>query len=146
MTNGVILLVEDSPMDEELTKRALALAKIANEIVVARDGVEALDFLFGRGAHSGRDATDVPAVVLLDLKLPRVDGLGVLREIRSNERTKLVPVIMLTSSNEESDRLASYGLGANSFVRKPVEFAAFASAVADLGRYWLVVNEPPPPT
>ena len=115
-----------------------------NDVIVARDGVEALDYLFGRGAHAGRNTTVQPQVVLLDLKLPRVDGLEVLRQIRQDERTRILPVVILTSSNEEEDRIAGYRLGANSYVRKPVEFGQFAEAVRQLGLYWLLLNEPPP--
>jgi two-component system response regulator len=142
----VILLVEDDPRDEELTLRALQKNRIRNEVVVAHDGVEALDYLFARGARGDRDAADVPAVVLLDLKLPKVDGIEVLRQIRLNERTKLLPVVILTSSNEVKDRLVGYSSGCNSYVRKPVAFDEFADAVRDLGLYWLVLNEGPPPT
>jgi two-component system response regulator len=144
MKNQVILLVEDNPDDEALTVRALKKNKIVNEVVVARDGVQALEYLLGEGAHAGRDATELPQVVLLDLKLPKLDGLGVLRRIRSDDRTKLLPVVILTSSNEEQDRISGYGLGANSYVRKPVDFDAFVTAAAQLGLYWLVLNEPPP--
>jgi two-component system response regulator len=140
----MILLVEDNPDEEALTLRALRKNNIRNEIVVARDGVEALDFLFGNGAYSGRDLTKMPEVVLLDLKLPRVDGLEVLRQVRADARTRLLPVVILTSSNEEQDRISGYGLGANSYVRKPVDFAVFQEAVRQLGVYWLILNEPPP--
>lgn len=142
--DGVILLVEDNPDDEALTLRALRKNNIANEVVVARDGVEALDYLFGTGAWAGRAAGAMPQVVLLDLKLPRLDGLEVLRRLRGDERTKLLPVVILTSSNEEEDRIAGYTLGANSYVRKPVDFSQFAEAVRQLGLYWLLLNEPPP--
>lgn len=144
MKDRVILLVEDNPDDVDLTKRALAKQKIANEMVVARDGVEALDWIFGTGAFAGRDARDTPTVILLDLKLPRVDGLEVLRRLRADERTKLLPVVILTSSNEEQDVIASYDLGANSYVRKPVDFEQFSDAVRQLGLYWFLLNEPPP--
>jgi CheY-like chemotaxis protein len=140
----IILLVEDNPDDEALTRRALRKANVANRVVVARDGVDALDYLFATGAHAGRDARDVPQLVLLDLKLPRVDGLEVLRRIRTDSRTALLPVVILTSSNEERDRIQGYTLGANSYVRKPVDFAQFAEAVQHLGLYWLVLNEGPP--
>jgi two-component system response regulator len=140
----IILLVEDNPDDEALTLRALRKANVANRVVVARDGVDALDYLFATGAHAGRDARDVPQLVLLDLKLPRVDGLEVLRRIRTDSRTALLPVVILTSSNEERDRIQGYTLGANSYVRKPVDFAQFAEAVQHLGLYWLVLNEGPP--
>ena len=138
MAEKIILLVEDNPDDEKLTLRALQKNKISNEVVVARDGVEALDYLLGSEAH------DMPQVVLLDLKLPKVDGLEVLRRLRAHERTKLLPVVILTSSNEEQDRIAGYGLGANSYVRKPVDFNQFMEAARQLGLYWLVLNETPP--
>jgi two-component system response regulator len=144
MKSKVILLVEDNPDDEAFTVRALSKNKIVNKVVVARDGVEALDYLFGEGVHAGRDFEDTPQVVLLDLKLPKLDGLGVLRRIRDDARTKLLPVVILTSSNEEQDRISGYGLGANSYVRKPVDFDQFVAAAAQLGLYWLVLNEPPP--
>lgn len=144
MSNGkVILLVEDNPRDEELTIRALKKSGIANEIVVARDGVEALDYLLMRGAHAGRSNGN-PQVVLLDLKLPRVDGLEVLAELRKDERTQLLPVVILTSSLEEPDLVRGYALGANSYVRKPVDFLQFTDAVRQLGLYWLVLNENAP--
>lgn len=135
-----ILLVEDNPDDEELTLRALRKNRIKNRVVVARDGVEVLDYLFGTGPHAGRDVNDLPQIVLLDLKLPRLDGLEVLRRIRADERTKLLPVIVLTSSQQEEDVVRSYELGANSYVRKPVDFAEFTEAVRQLGLYWLVLN------
>ncbi len=141
----MILLVEDNRDDEALTLRALKKNNIKNEVVVAHDGVEALDYLFGTGSHADRDLTDPPQVILLDLKLPRVDGLEVLRRLRADKRTRLLPVVILTSSNEEQDRINSYGLGANSYVRKPVDFAQFIEAVRQLGLYWLILNEPPPP-
>jgi two-component system response regulator len=144
MNNKVILLVEDNPDDEALTVRALKKSNIANEVVVAHDGAEALDYLFGEGAHAGRDVTRMPQVVLLDLNLPKLDGLGVLRRIRADPRTRLLPVVILTSSNEEQDRVNGYGLGANSYVRKPVDFDAFVTAAAQLGLYWLVLNEAAP--
>jgi CheY-like chemotaxis protein len=140
----MILLIEDNADDEALTLRALKKNNVSNEVVVARDGVEALDFLFGTGAHEGRDSTLVPEIVLLDLKLPRLDGLEVLRRIRANEATRLLPVVILTSSNEEQDRISGYGLGANSYVRKPVDFNQFQEGVRQLGLYWLILNEPPP--
>jgi CheY-like chemotaxis protein len=139
-----ILLVEDNPDDELLTRMALQENNLLNEIVVAHDGVEALDYLFGRGRYAGRDLNDKPQVVLLDLKLPKLDGLDVLRALRSDDRTKLLPVVILTSSNEEQDLLAGYRLGANSYVRKPVDFHQFTDAVKQLGLYWLLLNEPPP--
>jgi two-component system, response regulator len=144
MKNNLIMLVEDNADDEALTVRALKKNKIMNEVVVARDGVEALEYLFGEGAYAGRDANELPQVVLLDLKLPKLDGLGVLRRLRADDRTKLLPVVILTSSNEEQDRMQGYGLGANSYVRKPVDFAHFVEAAKQLGLYWLVLNEPPP--
>jgi len=144
MDNGVILLVEDNPDDEALTLRALRKNNIKNEVVVAHDGVEALDYLFGTGAHAGRDTNLLPQVVLLDLKLPKVDGLNVLRQLRADKRTKLLPVVILTSSVEEQDRIQGYDLGANSYVRKPVDFNHFIEAVRQLGLYWLILNQPPP--
>lgn len=139
-----ILLVEDNPDDVELTERAFRKNNICNEIVVMRDGVEALDYLFGTGAHAGRDARETPAVILLDLKLPRLGGLEVLQRLRADARTRLIPVVVLTSSDEERDLIESYSLGANSYVRKPVEFAAFLDAVRQLGLYWLMLNQQPP--
>jgi CheY-like chemotaxis protein len=144
MSEKMILLVEDNPDDEELTTRALRQAKIANEIVVARDGAEALDFLFGEGAHAGRDVSRTPAVILLDLKLPKLSGLDVLNRLRADPRTRLVPTVILTSSSEEEDMLKSYQSGANSYVRKPVDFSQFAAAVSQLGIYWLLLNQPVP--
>ena len=144
MKNQVIMLVEDNPDDEALTVRALRKNKVVNEIVVARDGVQAVEYLFCEGAHAGRDNKDKPQVVLLDLKLPKLDGLEVLRRLRADPRTKLIPVVILTSSNEEQDRMTGYGLGANSYVRKPVDFDQFVIAATQLGLYWLVLNEPPP--
>ena len=144
MEPPVILLVEDNPDDEALTLRALKRANVGNQIIVARDGVEALDYLMGTGTHAGRDTRDLPQVVLLDLKLPRIDGLEVLRRIRADERTRLLPVVILTSSNEERDRMEGYALGANSYVRKPVDFTEFVDAVRQLGLYWLLLNQPPP--
>ncbi len=141
-----ILLVEDNPDDVELTLRALKQYNIKNEIAVVRDGEEALDFLFASGAYADRDARAMPAVVILDLKLPKVDGLEVLQRMRADERTKLVPVVILTSSKEEGDMVNGYKLGANSYVRKPVDFTEFVEAARQLGLYWLVVNEPPPQT
>ncbi|HOJ20946.1 MAG TPA: response regulator [Armatimonadota bacterium] len=144
MTEKVILLVEDNPDDIELTLRALRKNNIANKVVVARDGVEALDYLFGTGAYAGRDIDGQPQVVLLDLKLPRMDGLEVLKRIRADARTKLVPVVILTSSREEQDLIEGYRSGANSYIRKPVDFDQFTEATRQLGLYWLVLNEPPP--
>ena len=144
MNDKVILLVEDNPDDEALTLRALKKNNILNEVVVAHDGVEALDYLLGTGTHAGRNPSHLPQVVLLDLKLPKVDGLEVLRRIRADERTKLLPVVVLTSSKEEQDLLKSYSLHANSYVRKPVDFTQFTEAVRQLGLYWLVLNEAPP--
>jgi CheY-like chemotaxis protein len=140
----VILLVEDSEDDVELTKRAMARAAIPNPIVVARDGVLALDYLFGEGAHAGRDPADQPVVVLLDLKLPRVGGLEVLRRMREDERTRRTPVVVLTTSNEQQDMLRAGDLHANSYVRKPVDFDRFLEAARQIGLYWTVVNEPFP--
>ena len=144
MRNKVILLVEDNPSDVKLTRRALDKNQITNELVVAEDGGEALDYLFGTGKHAGRDVKDIPAVVMLDLKLPRVDGLEVLQKIRANDLTALLPVVVLTSSDQEQDIIASYRLGANSYIRKPVDFSRFAEAVRTLGMYWLLLNEPAP--
>jgi len=144
MAGDVILLVEDNPDDVDLTLRALKRNNIMNEVVVARDGVEALDYLFATGTHAGRDTSVMPQVVLLDLKLPKVDGLEVLRRVRADERTKLLPVVILTSSKEQQDLVESYSLGANSYVRKPVDFNQFVEAVRQLGLYWLVLNERPP--
>ena len=138
-----ILLVEDNPDDVELTMRAFRKSNIVNEIVVARDGVEALDYLFSTGTHAGREPT-LPHVVLLDLKMPRVDGLHVLERIRAHPRTKLLPVVILTSSIEEQDLLNTYSRGANSYIRKPVDFQEFVEAVRQLGLYWLLLNQPPP--
>jgi two-component system response regulator len=144
LSSKVILLVEDNPDDAALTLRALKKNQIANELVVVQDGVEALDYLFGQGTYAGRDTRLMPQVVLLDLKLPKLDGLGVLQRLRKDERTKLLPVVILTSSNEEQDRLQGYDLGANSYVRKPVHFDAFVTAAGQLGLYWLLLNEAPP--
>jgi CheY-like chemotaxis protein len=144
MASNPILLVEDNPDDEALTLRAFRKNNVSNEVVVARDGAEALDYLFGTGAYASRDVTSLPQVVILDLKLPKIDGLEVLRRIRGTAQTRLLPVVILTSSNEERDRLEGYGLGANSYVRKPVDFAEFVDAVRQLGLYWLLLNERPP--
>ena len=143
MNDSVILLVEDNPDDEALTLHAFQQQHLANRVVVARDGVQALDYLFGRGAHAGRDLARAPAVVLLDLKLPRVDGLEVLRQVRANERTRFQPVVVLTSSAEERDMVESYRLGCNSYVRKPVDFDEFIGAARQLGLYWLLLNRYP---
>ena len=140
----MILLIEDNEDDELLTLRAFARNNISNDIVVARDGSQALDFLFGEGEHAGRDLSKMPDLILLDLKLPKVGGLEVLRALRANEQTKLLPVVVLTSSLEEQDLIRSYGLGANSYVRKPVDFNEFTEAVRHLGLYWLILNEKPP--
>lgn len=139
-----ILLVEDNPDDEELTLRALARNHIGNSVVVVRDGQEAVDWLEATGPHSGRDVNDVPALILLDLKLPKIDGLEVLRRLRANPRTAIVPVVILTSSKEDRDRSSGYHGGANSYVQKPVDFTSFVDAVRQLGMYWLVLNEAPP--
>ena len=144
MSDRVILLVEDNENDEVLTLRALKKSNILNRVVVARDGAEALDYVFARGTYANRPPGDVPQVILLDLKLPKVDGLEVLRAIRADERTRLLPVVVLTSSVEEQDVIKSYGLGANSYVRKPVDFNQFVEAVRQLGLYWLVINQPVP--
>jgi two-component system, response regulator len=140
----IILLIEDNSSDVDLTKRALEKGRIANELVVARDGKEALDYLWGEGASAGRDVSDLPAVALLELKLPKVPGLDVLRRLRADARTRRLPIVILTSSKEEEDLAASYDLGANSYIRKPVDFDQFTQAVEQLGLYWLVWNEPPP--
>ena len=140
----VILLVEDSPRDEALTLRALAMNKIVNNITVVRDGAEALEYLFGTGAYADRDMSVVPQVVLLDLKLPKVDGLEVLRRMRSDPRTARLPVVIFTSSSEEEDVISSYSLGANSYVRKPVDFEHFLEATKQVGLYWLVINQAAP--
>jgi two-component system response regulator len=140
-----ILLVEDNANDEYLTLRALKKYNVANDVVVARDGVEALDYLFCTGPHEKRDIRDLPVVVLLDLKLPKIDGLEVLRRVRSDERTRLLPVVILTSSNEERDVINGYKVGTNSYIQKPVDFTAFMDAVGQLGLYWLMLNQPVPP-
>jgi CheY-like chemotaxis protein len=145
MNKKTILLVEDNPDDEALTLRAFKKSNIINRVIVARDGAEALDYLFATGAYADRDPDELPQIILLDLKLPKVDGLEVLRRLRADERTKFLPVVILTSSNEERDIIDSYDLGANSYVRKPVDFIQFGEAVRQLGLYWLVLNESPPP-
>jgi len=146
MTDGNILLVEDNADDEALTLRALKKSNIKNTVDVARDGAEALDYLFGTGAYAGRGPSGSPAVVLMDIKLPKLDGFEVLKRLRADERTKLIPVVMLTSSAQEEDIINSYKLGANSYVRKPVDFNQFADAVRQLGLYWLLINQRPPTT
>ncbi|HYA85490.1 MAG TPA: response regulator [Nitrospirota bacterium] len=143
MKNKIILLAEDNPDDVQLTLRALKKSKIMNEVVVTHDGVEALEYLFGTGTYAGRDTKILPQVFLLDLKMPRMDGLELLKRIRSDERTKFLPVVVLTTSSEDKDLVESYKLGANSFVRKPVDFDQFADAIKQLGLYWLVLNETP---
>jgi two-component system response regulator len=145
MHDRVIVLVEDNANDEELTLRAFRKSNIANRIVVVRDGAEALDYFFSRGVHAGRMAGEIAQLVLLDLKLPKIDGLDVLRALRADDRTRLIPIVVLTSSAEEQDLLRSYGLGANSYVRKPVDFTQFVEAVRQLGLYWLVINHAAPP-
>ena len=143
MNDRVILLVEDNPMDEELTLRALRKSNVRNPVIVAHDGAEALDYLFCRGQFADRSASAMPQVVLLDLNLPKIDGLEVLRSLRADERTRLLPVVMLTSSVEQPDLVRSYSLGANSYVRKPVDFAEFLEAARQLGLYWLLLNQTP---
>ncbi len=144
MSEKKILLVEDNADDEALTIRALNKSKVANKIDVVRDGAEALDYLFCTGAYTGCDPFDLPQVILLDLKLPKVDGLEVLRRIRAEPRTHMLPVVILTSSKEDQDRVSAYTSGANSYVRKPVDFNQFVDAIGHLGLYWLVLNEAPP--
>jgi len=144
MTDKKILLVEDNPSDVKLTQRALEKNNLLNKLVVAIDGQDAIDYLFGGGKYSGRDVADQPSIILLDLKLPKIDGLTVLQRIRDDARTRLIPVIILTTSTEEMDLARAYELGANSYIRKPVDFKEFVGAVAQLGFYWLVLNEPPP--
>ena len=144
MTDRAILLVEDNPDDEALTLRAFKKHNITNEVVVAHDGAEALEYLFGTGRYAGRDLEVMPQLILLDLKLPKVDGLEVLRQLRADDRTRLLPVVVLTSSTEERDLVESYRLGANSYVRKPVDFTQFVEAARQLGLYWLLMNQPPP--
>jgi two-component system response regulator len=143
MANDTILLVEDNPDHEALTVRALKKAGLANPVVVAHDGAEALDFLFGKGQYAGRSPAETPQVVLLDLKLPKLDGLEVLERMRADERFQLIPVVVLTSSDEETDLLRSYKLGANSYIRKPVDFSNFIEVTRQLGFYWLLLNEAP---
>jgi len=144
MNDKMILLVEDNPDDEELTTRALRQAKVANDLIVVRDGAEALEFVFGTGQHAARDLSRMPALILLDLKLPKLSGLDVLLRLRADQRTRLIPTVILTSSSEDEDMVKSYRHGANSYVRKPVEFGAFAHAVSQLGVYWMLINQPPP--
>ena len=144
MDKEIILLVEDNPDDVLLTKRAFKKSNILNELVVASDGVEALDYLFGTGAYEGRDLSIMPVLILLDLRLPKLDGIDVLRRIRADERTRLIPVVVLTTSKEHQDLIQSYDLGANSYIRKPVDFDQFVQAVKQLGLYWVLLNEPPP--
>ena len=144
MMTAPILLVEDNADDEALTLRALKKNNIHNQVVVARDGVEALDYLFGTGAYAGRDLSIMPQVILLDLKLPKLDGLQVLQQLRADARTRLLPVVILTSSKEQQDLISGYSLGANSYVRKPIDFTQFIESVRQLGLYWLLLNEPPP--
>ena len=144
MGDKTILLVEDNPDDEALTLRALKKNNVLNPVTIVRDGAEALDYLFCQGAYAGRDASLQPAVTLLDLKLPKVDGLEVLKRLRADARTRLLPVVILTSSKEEQDLLTGYQLGANSYIRKPVDFTQFMEAIRQVGLYWLMMNEPPP--
>jgi two-component system, response regulator len=144
MSSKTILLVEDNPSDIELTRRALERSRVANDLVVVEDGEQALAYLFCTGAFASRDPCDMPALVLLDLKLPKVDGLGVLERLRKDDRARRLPVVVLTSSAEERDVAASYDLGVNSYIRKPVDFMQFAAAIQQLGLYWLVLNAPPP--
>jgi len=144
MDERVIVLVEDNANDEELMLRAFRKSNILNRVVVVRDGAEALDYFFSRGAYANRSASEVAQVVLLDLKLPKVDGLDVLRALRADERTRLIPIVVLTSSAEEQDMVRSYCLGANSYVRKPIDFTQFVEAVRQLGLYWLVINRAAP--
>ena len=144
MNENTILLVEDNADDEALTLRALKKNNISNDVAVARDGVEALDYLFGRGRYANRDVTELPSLVLLDLKLPKLSGLEVLRQLRADDRTTRLPVVALTSSNEEKDLISSYESHVNSYVRKPVDFVQFVETVRQLGNYWLVINQPSP--
>lgn len=141
---NVLLLVEDNPDDEELTLLAFEQSAIANEVVVAHDGVEALDYLFSTGMYTDRNPSLMPALILLDLQLPRINGLEVLQRLRTDPRTKLIPVVILTTSNEQQDLINSYSLGCNSYIRKPVDYDQFITAVQQLGMYWLLINEPPP--
>jgi len=143
MHNNHILLVEDNPDDIKLTLRALKKSNILNEVVIAKDGVEALDYLFGTGKYEGRDLSVMPQLILLDLKMPKLDGMEVMQRIRENENTQLLPVVVLTTSSEDRDKIKSYKLGANSYIRKPVDFNQFVEAVQQLGLYWLVLNDPP---
>jgi len=145
VSDKTILLVEDNPDDEALTLRALIKNNILNQVTIVRDGAEALDYLFGQGVYAGRDVGQQPAVTLLDLKLPKVDGLEVLKRLRADARTRLLPVVILTSSKEEQDLISGYHLGANSYIRKPVDFTQFMEAIRQVGLYWLMMNEPPPP-
>jgi CheY-like chemotaxis protein len=144
MNNKTILLIEDNPSDIELTKRAFAKGHIANDLIVAEDGQDALDYIFCTAQYANRDINQIPALILLDLKLPKIDGLEVLKRIRAAEKIKRIPVVILTSSKEEQDIATSYDLGVNSYIRKPVDFDQFAEAIKHLGLYWLVINEPPP--
>jgi CheY-like chemotaxis protein len=144
MKSKTILLIEDNPSDVALTRRALERSHVSNDVVVAEDGQEALDYLFCTGAHASQEPTEMPAVVLLDLKLPKLDGFEVLRRLRADDRTRRLPVVVLTSSSEEQDVAASYDLGVNSYLRKPVDFTQFAAAIQHVGLYWLILNEPPP--
>jgi len=144
MKNNTILVVEDNPRDEALTLRALKKNNVANDVVVARDGVEALDYLFGTGSYAGRDVSEIPEIVLLDLKLPKMDGLQVLAKLRADRRTRFIPVVVFTSSSEQEDMIKSYDLGANSYVRKPVDFEQFSEATKQLGMYWLLLSESAP--
>jgi two-component system, response regulator len=144
LNNKTILLVEDNPSDVNLTKRAFEKEHITNDLVVAEDGQEALDYIFGNGKYANRDINQLPTIILLDLKLPKISGLEVLKKIRAAEKIKRLPVVILTSSKEEQDVAASYDLGVNSYIRKPIDFNQFAEAIKYLGLYWLVINEPPP--
>jgi CheY-like chemotaxis protein len=141
---NALLLVEDNPDDEELTLLAFENSRISNQVVVAHDGVEALDYLFGTGMYANRDLSVMPALILLDLQLPRINGLEVLERLRADDRTKLLPVVILTTSNEQQDLINSYNLGCNSYIRKPVDYDRFITVVQQLGMYWLLINEPPP--